>query len=1622
MTAVLDAGALDAGTYEVLRGRLGSQAKELAERAEELNARRVETFGGQQMRLLGAERIRTDNNCVPRDIVQVGGAMLFGYNVFIGLKTETAVSDVFAVHGFGRDGDAFRFDAGATLPGLLDDPAFQRDFAELYRYYRETHLLQLRRLEGMVLAVFQTGARVDDLKVLRWKVGADGVSYVDSRGERDHVFPPSHDFEWVLTTREHHVLGRHPHVTIEDEVFVETVGGNLTVKVENNTEDGEGVYSEPVDEPLQSLADAEIAYARVGPLILLRVLPYKETRQRYLVFNTRTRDVRRLDGIGQACQRLPEDQGVIFPGGYYLATGVAKTFDADVADLEFERVVRSVNGEDVLYVFHARAAGRYLLLPYNVIRKEVATPIACHGYSLFDDGTLIAFRHLTDEPSRVHPMQVWQTPYVSDTYAAAQPVGSGPLDRVGNADLVRGIADALSVARMVDEMTPSAAVFEAIIAACTRLFDHYHWLGERDLGDLRTPLSEVRATAEQVLDEYESVQALTGQATAAVDEAAAATASLIRRARGEVPTTTDAWIGQLATLRQAQGRIVTLRELRYVDLARLDGLERDLAAEVESTARRAVEFLQREDAFASYQQSVEQLVADAAGIATVAEAAPVAERLTEQADGLQIVTDVVGGLDIADATVRVAILERIGEVLGGVNRARATLDSRRRELAAVEGRAAFAAEFALLGQSVTAGLAAADTPEHSDEQVAKLMLQVEALESRFGDFDDFIDQLSAKRSEVYEAFAARRQALLDDRARRADRLVDSAQRTLASVQRRVAGLATLDEVNTYFATDPMVGKLRSVAGELRTLGDTVRAEELDGRVKAARQEAGRSLRDRLDLYGEGGATIRLGRHTFAVNTQAIDLTLVPDGPDLAFAVTGTDYRAPVRDESFAATRPFWSQTVVSETPSVYRGEHLAAALLADDPAGVAAAAAGGTLIDVVRRAAEARYDEGYERGVHDADAALILETLVRLSAAAGLLRYPGPVRAEAQLFWAFGEGDKTAWARRASSLVRAREMFGSAGSALPELCAELSAAAGADPLVGEYLVEELASTPAGFVTGTGARALVERFHRALGSGPAAAARDYADDLRALAGDLTARRQLVTAWLTAFLAAQPGAGAAEDLAEAVALELTGSSLTRHDSAAALTATVGGLLGAHPRIVDRAIELRLDEVLTRTGAFRAAAVPAYRAYQKQRTALAAAERERLRLDEFKPGVMSAFVRNRLLDEVYLPLIGDNLARQLGAAGDAKRTDQSGLLLLISPPGYGKTTLMEYVANRLGLVFVKVNGPALGHDVTSLDPAQAPNATARQEIEKISFALELGNNVLLYLDDIQHTSPELLQKFISLCDAQRRMEGVWEGRTRTYDMRGKRFAVCMAGNPYTESGQRFRIPDMLANRADVWNLGDVLAGRDDVFEMSYLENALTSNTVLAPLSSRDRADLPLLVRLAEGDESVRPDRLSHPYSATELEQVLSVLRKMRRVQRIVLNNNRAYIASAGQADAGRTEPPFKLQGSYRNMNKLAERIVPVMNDAELETVIDDHYRGEAQTLTTGAEANLLKLAELRGRLTPEQAERWAEVKAAYVRDQALGGAADDPMSRAVGAVGLLADRVAGVEKAIGKLGPKG
>lgn len=230
--------------------------------------------------------------------------------------------------------------------------------------------------------------------------------------------------------------------------------------------------------------------------------------------------------------------------------------------------------------------------------------------------------------------------------------------------------------------------------------------------------------------------------------------------------------------------------------------------------------------------------------------------------------------------------------------------------------------------------------------------------------------------------------------------------------------------------------------------------------------------------------------------------------------------------------------------------------------------------------------------------------------------------------------------------------------------------------------------------------------------------------------------------------------------------------------------------------------------------------------------------LNIDTFEAKPISAFIRNKLISESYLGIFGNNLAKQIGGGGVS--VDQMGTLMLISPPGYGKTTLVEYIASKMGMAFIKINCPSIGHNVTSLDPSEATDLTSRKEIEKINNAFELGNNTILYLDDIQHTNPELLQKFISLCDATRTVDGVIDGKQKTFNLKGKKFAVIMSGNPYTESGDVFKVPDMLANRADVYNLGDMLSDQVDLFNLSYIENSLTSNEVLSPLAFRDLFDV--------------------------------------------------------------------------------------------------------------------------------------------------------------------------------------
>ena len=148
-------------------------------------------FGGRELALLATDRVRTENNCVPRDVVSVAGHLLFGFQVFIGLKSETTVERcIFSAVPIFSEGDRGRRGIGlgprransARTKGRsrsLDRPGaflanadFAKEFTDVFRYFKNARLLQLRRADTRLLAVVQIGDSVRDVKVFRFAIDA----------------------------------------------------------------------------------------------------------------------------------------------------------------------------------------------------------------------------------------------------------------------------------------------------------------------------------------------------------------------------------------------------------------------------------------------------------------------------------------------------------------------------------------------------------------------------------------------------------------------------------------------------------------------------------------------------------------------------------------------------------------------------------------------------------------------------------------------------------------------------------------------------------------------------------------------------------------------------------------------------------------------------------------------------------------------------------------------------------------------------------------------------------------------------------------------------------------------------------------------------------------------------------------------------------------------------------------------------------------------------------------------------------------------------------------------------------------------------------------------------------
>lgn len=1610
-TNIKQVETLEAGTYELIRKRLHTQKDELSSRLNSLNEARKEVFSSTDLSLLANQRITTENNCVSRGILALGKLCIFGYNVHFGLRTDIQLSDVFSIYSFENN---------QFIPQSLDlinDPAFITDYKNLYKYYRDSIFSRFRKTENYLYMIFQTSKNADDLKAFKWLIKDNKLIYQDDRSIHEVSNATQHEFQWIKTTLEDRRLGAHPHVSILDKVFIEAVGGDITFKIEDNTHTGKGIYSEKVENKDQQLDDADYYYADLGNLILVRIKPYQEDFRSF-VFNTRTKEVKNIETLNNSGILLPDNHGIIFPNGYYLQNGDYKIFDSELSNLKFFRKVASPNGEDFLYIFYQYERNVYVIMSYNIIKQQVETPIICNGHTLFGDGTLIFFRSEL-EATRHHQVQIWKTPY-STELIENKDKKDNILYKIGNKDIVKAMAESQEVIHLINKEDTYEGLYEDIVKKSNDIIDAYFWISDNATYKLSEPLSEIKDIANTAIDEFEKVKAQKKHATEILELTENKVEALLFSIKNTKFDTLDKLVKLLAETRKMQGEVIELNNVRYIDIVQTEELKKTLISTGAKLSEKTVEFLLRPEALIPYQEKVETERKAIEQVEKVIDANKIEDNCKLISSELELLIDILNSLKIEDTTQTTKIIEKISLIFASLNEVRAQLKKKIDSLKNKEAIGEFRAQLTLLEQSIVNYLELATSPEKCDEYFTKVSVQVEELESKFADFDDFIVVIADKRNEVVKAFDSRKAQLIEQINRRTSSLEQIGLRVLKNVENKAQSFKSKEEIQAFYSTDLMVDKVRKLVEDLKNLGDVSKAENLENSLKTSLEDALRILKDKSELFADGENIIALGNYKFAVNKQSLDLTVVRRDNRLLYHLTGTSFYQELQDPKINTYQDIWEQEVVSENKEVYRGEYLAYLAIQERLKSDSFNAK-----EFITNKVEQSYSESYLKGVHDFDALNIYNAIWSVYEQLGVLSFRPQVRVAAQLFWNSVELEEKRLLKglivSANNVLKAFPASNNYEYVIKQIeerftqwNTHFSFSKMKARHIALYLFKEYSNSSAFTVTEQ-SQELEKEFYAYLKKQKLS--ERFEADLAEESFSIVERFYLTRNWLLSFIDLSDKYNKYIKYVGETSCQLLLKEHQFEMRRSPDSVKIEDLRGSHPVIINNIYEVDFHEFILKLANFSDVSVPTFNEFTQLKDQLVSSYKKSLKINELKPRVLTSFVRNKLINETYLPLIGANLAKQLGVAGDNKRTARMGMLLLISPPGYGKTTLMEYLANVMGLNFVKINGPTIGHSITSIDPAEAKTSGAREELKKINLAFEMADNVMLYVDDIQHCSSEFLQKFISLADGQRKMDGIFEGESKTYDLRGKRFCVVMAGNPYTESGDKFQIPDMLANRADVYNLGDVIGGSDRLFKLSLLENSIIENPYLQKIASKSFNDFYNLVNYIETKSEMMPD-LEGNHTQQEVDDFIAVIKNSLIIRDIVLKVNQNYIASAATQDSYRIEPAFKLQGSYRNMNKLISQIVPLMNKKEIDELILTHYESESQTLTSDSEANLLKLKEIAGLLSNEEKSRWEHIKEVFNKNNKFAGIdQNNQTGQVIAQLAEFNDNLAGIKKAISK-----
>lgn len=1596
-------------SLDVIKRRIKEKTNSLKDSIQLLNDERNAEYKSSELALLKTLNIKTELTSNIVDMVKVNDCIIFGYKIPKNSSQILLVDNILSSFKLNSIENASLEEIGLKQSPIYSSK-FEADVNNLLKFYTNAEILQFVKTDSNLFISFKIGQKESDLKVFYWDVVGNDLVY---KGEYSGTSLFSNisklEFSWKQLGRERFISGDCPLVNINDSIFVGNTNGFIRIKNKSTTDNIEKdtILKKELKDSRQSLENASFSYHQVESLFLIKVQPYKENAY-YFIVDTITDTAIEADGLGYAGVMLPENAGIIYSNGYYLKDGGFKKYEHLDKEAYHYETVKSPNGEDYMYVFYSLKNNTYYLYNYSIVSKEIDAPIIANGYVSIDNGSLLISK--TDEKNtygKVHDIQIWKTSFYSDEYYSSlvNKIVENRISKIGNSELVKAIGSLNTIVNFIHNKEVSVSVYENIISMIEQANDGYHWLKEFSDLQISEKLKEVKDSAFLVIQEFKKVEELKNFAEQKINK--------VEKDFNSLNNETYIKNDELAHLMQLIvkinafiGELSSIKNERYIDISKINVLNDKAEERRVFVNNKIVELLGQDKTYNELEKSIEdtqKAIEKESKYKPLKEINSGIDKLAEQ---LSIINQEIGTLEFQDTTMLANILEKVATIFAKLNQVKAKGKQKEKDLAFNEAKIEFASHSKLLEQSFKNALNNAHNIEATDGEYANILSVLEGIEARFAEFDteEFIEQLAKQRESIQTAFETHRQQLQAVLQKKVDNLSKAIEVSLKSITSKASKIDSLKSLSAFFLTDGMVLRVKSLINDIKSLGDINKSEEFATRLKNTEVSFIKKVRDDQDIFEQNGTVLKLGNHRFAVNKQNFEIVLVRKNEDLFTHIQGTQfYRKVPTDNMNSDLYKYWDYELISESKELYRSEYLVYSILEDaknnnnglsdiilkelmDKGTKSGKAT--NVLTFVQEYSSNLYKEGYIKGIHDNDAAALLSAIYKEKEKVQEFNFLSKDRLTAYIIKSCGIKDNIVKdIKNGLSLLERIKSSQLLDKTMLQLENSLNTSNKFNTEVLDYLVNHIENKGA---TST----QVVKFYDEMISVLEPFIEDMMKCLNNKETDFKEKNNIIEDLRIILKAYCETDNKPNSLIEETLIYIIQKAVHGEENIDAKDVdyllTVSGLYGDHPLIKDGKMSFVVEDFMVKNNYHRKVVMPIYDGVDKFKHDSLNEEKSRININDFIAKPLSSFIKNRLISESYFPKIGTNLAKQIGETGDKKKTDTMGMLLLISPPGYGKTTLIEYIVNKLGMIFVKVNCPSIGHDVTSLDPEKAPNLTAKKEIEKINLAFEMGSNVFLYLDDIQHTNSEFLQKFISLCDGTRTIDGVWEGKSKTYNLRNKRIAVAMAGNPYTESGEVFKIPDMLANRADTYNLGEILSDDKEVFELSYIENAIVSNSVTSQLANRSMNDMNLAIKMADGIE-VDKNNFEHQYSPAELTEIVKIIKMMRQVQKVVLKVNQNYISSASQNNDYRNEPPFKLQGSYRNMAKIVERLVPVMNDVEVEALIMDHYQAESQTLTSSNEENLLKFKEIINRLSPKEAIRWEELKDLYKK----GKTSEDDLS---------------------------